>query len=219
MFTAEMFCTWMFRLAEVVEEQKEYLTALDAAIGDGDHGINMARGFAAVREKLAGAERGDLGLLANLTGMALLSTVGGAAGPLYGTVFLKMSVVWKGKSEISGAELAAGLQAASDGLRDRGKAEVGDKTMVDVWEPVTLFLASHPEPTETVLAQAARLAQRLAEGTRAIAARKGRASYLGERSIGTQDPGATSSRFFFETLAIILKGGYNAADRDINRLP
>jgi len=184
-------------LAQAIIANKELLTDLDSAIGDSDHGINMARGFEAVRAKLAAANSGDdIGAVLKLIGMTLISTVGGASGPLYGTAFLRAAVAAQGKTAIDTDTAAKMLEAAIGGIKDRGKAVRGEKTMLDALEPAyAAFVQGMAEgqalPACLSLATAA--AAEGVEYTKTIIATKGRASYLGERSIGHQDPGATSS--------------------------
>ena len=187
---------WVREFARRVHEEKDHLTALDAAIGDADHGANLDRGLTAAVAALDGApgDGGAAGLL-KTTGMTLVSTVGGASGPLYGTFFLRMSAA-AGPDALDAARFAAALRAGAEGLAARGRAVAGDKTMVDALLPAC-------EALEAALADGADLPGALAAASRAAAAgrdatvplqaRKGRASYLGERSIGHQDPGATSA--------------------------
>ncbi len=201
---------WLDVLAARLSERADYLTQLDAAIGDGDHGINMDRGFRAVRERVLdpGNEAPLDGLLKGV-GMTLLSTVGGAAGPLYGTFFLRMAAQAGAKDRLPAPELAAALAAGVEGVRQRGRAEPGDKTMLDALLPGV-------ETLERMLAEGRDLASALEaaaaaaeEGCRAtvpMVARKGRASYLGQRSAGHQDPGATSSAYLLRALAAAVSG-------------
>jgi len=195
---------WLEAFAARVAENKEYLTQLDAAIGDGDHGINIDRGMRAALLKLDGVEGDDVGALLKTVGMALVSSVGGAGGPLYGTLFLQMGTKTAGKSELDSGAWAEALEAAVSGVQLRGKAEPGDKTMIDALVPAR-------EAFKAALAEGASFADALRrsadaaeEGMRAtvpLVARKGRASYLGERSAGHQDPGATSSHLLVRTAA------------------
>ncbi|MCS6826951.1 MAG: dihydroxyacetone kinase subunit DhaL [Caldilinea sp.] len=187
---------WMLRFADKIVENKEMLTALDAAIGDADHGINMARGMEEVRRRLATYADDDLGALFKTIGMTLLSKVGGASGPLYGTLFLRMGVASVGKSELTDGQFAAALAAGVDGVRQRGSARLGDKTMVDALLPAVVTLQQALDDHAS-LCDAMEAARRAAEegmkATIPMQASKGRASYLGPRSIGHQDPGATSA--------------------------
>jgi dihydroxyacetone kinase-like protein len=185
-------------------EQKTYLTELDSAIGDADHGINMDRGMQAALVKIDGLPPGDIGNLLKTVGMTLVSTVGGAAGPLYGTLFLQLGSATAGNEELTAEDWLAAMNAAVEGVRARGKAEPGDKTMLDALLPARDALAdavaegtSFPE----ALRRAAEAGERGMEATIPLVARKGRASYLGERSAGHQDPGATSSYLLLETVA------------------
>lgn len=190
-------------IGQVLENNKDLLTDLDRVIGDADHGINMARGFQAVREKLSGMDERDAGNLLKVVGMTLVSTVGGASGPLYGTAFLRAGVAADGKEILTGEDLSMLLGAAFEGIKQRGKAQRGDKTMVDALEPAYLALRDEiAAGTGTGEALKKSVAQAWAgvEYTKGIIAKKGRASYLGERSIGHQDPGATSSYLILRTI-------------------
>jgi phosphoenolpyruvate---glycerone phosphotransferase subunit DhaL len=196
---------WIRRFAAEVEANKEYLTQLDSAIGDGDHGINMQRGMSAVVAKLdtAGDEQ-DVGALLKAVGMTLVSTVGGAGGPLYGTLFLQMGTATSGKSELSPDDWAGALEAGIAGVQNRGKAEPGDKTMIDALVPGRDALKAALGGGATfadALRQSAAAAEHGMRDTVPLVARKGRASYLGERSAGHQDPGATSSHLLLEAAA------------------
>ena len=186
-----------------IESEKDFLTELDNAIGDGDHGINLSRGFQKVAEKLPEWEGQDIGAIFKGVGTQLVSTVGGASGPLYGTAFMKAGNACKGKLEISGEEFAAALEVAIGGIKMRGKSAEGEKTMLDALCPahkaLTEALADGKELKEA-LADAADAAAKGVEYTKTIIATKGRASYLGERSIGHQDPGATSSLFLLQAM-------------------
>ena len=190
-------------LADVIIANKEKLTELDAAIGDADHGINMTRGFEAVRVKLAAAKPEDIGAVLKLVGMTLISTVGGASGPLYGTAFMRAAAVAQGKTSIDADTAAQILKAAIGGIKDRGKAVRGEKTMLDALEPAyeafTQAMVKGESLTEC-LTLATTAAACGVEYTKTIIATKGRASYLGERSIGHQDPGATSTYLMLATL-------------------
>ena len=195
---------WVEAFASTVAENKDDLTRLDQAIGDGDHGTNMDRGMKAVVAKLDGLEGEDIGDLLKTVGMTLVSTVGGAAGPLYGTLFLQMGVATAGKSELEPDDWAAALDAAVQGVQMRGKAEPGDKTMVDALIPARdAFSAAVAEGASfgEALSRSAEAAEQGMLATTPLVAKKGRASYLGERSAGHQDPGATSSHLLLETAA------------------
>jgi dihydroxyacetone kinase-like protein len=195
---------WVKAYASTIAENKEHLTRLDSAIGDADHGINMHRGMTAALAKLDGLENGDVGTLLKTVGMALISSVGGAGGPLYGTLFLQMGTATAGKSELEPEDWRAALEAALAGVQMRGKAEPGDKTMVDALMPGKEGLAEALSEGADFADALRRSAAAAEEGMRAtvpLVARKGRASYLGERSAGHQDPGATSSYLLLKTAA------------------
>jgi phosphoenolpyruvate---glycerone phosphotransferase subunit DhaL len=196
---------WIRVFAAEVSANKEQLTQLDAAVGDGDHGINMDRGMSAVLAKIdAASEEQDIGALLKTVGMTLVSTVGGAAGPLYGTLFLQMGTAVSGKDELGPDDWAAALEAGIAGVQARGKAEPGDKTMIDALIPGRDALKSalaEGASFEDALRQSADAAGQGMRDTIPLVARKGRASYLGERSAGHQDPGATSSHLLLETAA------------------
>jgi dihydroxyacetone kinase-like protein len=196
---------WIRRFAEEVEANKEYLTQLDAAVGDADHGINMQRGMSAVIAKVdTEAGEQDVGALLKTVGMTLVSTVGGAGGPLYGTLFLQMGTAAAGKDELSPDDWAAALEAGIAGVQSRGKAEPGDKTMIDALVPGRDAFKAALGGGATfadALRQSAAAAEQGVRDTVPLVARKGRASYLGERSAGHQDPGATSSHLLLEAAA------------------
>jgi phosphoenolpyruvate---glycerone phosphotransferase subunit DhaL len=195
---------WVRAFATEIEANKEYLTQLDAAVGDADHGINMQRGMSAVLGKLDEAGGDDIGGLLKTVGMTLVSTVGGAGGPLYGTLFLQMGTATAGKGELGPDDWAAALDAAVGGVQARGKAEPGDKTMIDALIPGRdAFKAAIAEGASfaDALRRSAEAAERGMEETIPLVARKGRASYLGDRSAGHQDPGATSSHLLLKTAA------------------
>ena len=201
---------WLEVCATRLGGQVSALNRLDAAIGDGDHGTNMDRGFRAVRRRvLAGEAERPIDEVCRDTGMALLSTVGGAAGPLYGTFFLRMAVAAGPAGELTGSELCAALAAAVDGVRQRGRAEPGDKTMVDALLPAVDACAAAlagGAAAAGALAAAADAADAGCMATIPMVARKGRASYLGDRSRGHQDPGATSSACLLRALAETVAG-------------
>ena len=195
---------WVSAFADAIAENKEYLTALDAAIGDADHGINMNRGMQAVMAKLEAGDPEDIGALLKTVGMALVSSVGGAGGPLYGTFFLQLGSKATGKDELTDDDWVAMLAAAVEGVQMRGKAEPNDKTMVDALIPARDALAAAVaagEPFADALHASAAAAEEGMKATIPLVARKGRASYLGERSAGHQDPGATSSWLLLKTAA------------------
>lgn len=196
---------WLEKVAGRLHEQRAYLTDLDAAIGDADHGVNMDRGFTAVMAKLQaeGAPQ-DVGAILKTVGATLVSTVGGAAGPLYGTAFLRAGMALAGKTALEPGDIEEGLQAALEGIKARGKAHAGEKTMIDALEPaVQVYSAALADGKDASVAMAA-AADAAEEGMRAtipMLATKGRASYLGERSIGHQDPGATSTALILRAAA------------------
>jgi phosphoenolpyruvate---glycerone phosphotransferase subunit DhaL len=187
---------WIQEYASTIAENKDYLTELDSAIGDGDHGTNMNRGMGAVMEKLDGAAGQDVGGLLKTVGMTLVSKVGGAGGPLYGTLFMQMGTATGGKSELSLNDWAMAVHAGLKGVQARGKAEPGDKTMIDALTPAAEALSkavAEDASLDDALGSSTRAAEDGMKATIPLVARKGRASYLGERSVGHQDPGATSS--------------------------
>lgn len=191
-------------MAKKIEAEKEYLTELDNEIGDGDHGINLARGFEAVEKKLPSLAGGDIGALLKGVGMQLVSTVGGASGPLYGTAFMKAGMACKGLTEIDGPAFVKAMEAAVDGIKMRGKATEGEKTMLDALCPALKVMqddVAAGKSLKEALQDAAQAAEKGVEYTKTIIATKGRASYLGERSLGHQDPGATSSLYLLQVLA------------------
>ena len=195
---------YLHRMADVLRENKEYLTDLDSAIGDADHGINMDRGFQAILKKLPGLEDKDVGTILKTAGMALVSTVGGAAGPLYGTALMQAGMALAGKRELQANDLSAALEAALKGVMMRGKSKPGEKTMIDAITPAVVAMRKALENgagLQDTLEQAAAAAEQGMKDTIPMLALKGRASYLGERSIGHQDPGATSSYLLIRTMA------------------
>jgi dihydroxyacetone kinase-like protein len=195
---------WIETYANTLAENKSYLTDLDSAIGDGDHGVNMDRGFQAVSGKLTSTSEQDIGAIFKTTAMTLISTVGGASGPLYGTFFLQMGTTTNGKLELTMDDWISAVEAGIEGVIRRGKTNPGDKTMVDSMLPAleALKAASQAGQTLTIaLEDAARAAQSGMHDTIPLIAKKGRASYLGERSVGHQDPGATSTYLLFKTAA------------------
>ena len=197
---------WIKAFADVIAEQKDYLTQLDSAIGDADHGVNMHRGMQAALGKLPGVADKDIGTILKTVGMTLVSTVGGAAGPLYGTLFMQLGAATAGKLELTLADWAAALEAGINGVVMRGKANLGDKTMVDALTPALTTLkaaAANGAGLRDALRQSEQAADQGKLDTIPLVARKGRASYLGERSAGHQDPGATSSHLLLKTVADI----------------
>jgi len=201
---------WLEQCATVLEANKAYLTELDSPIGDADHGTNIARGFAAVVAKAPTVADKDIGQLCKLTGMTLMSAVGGASGLLYGNFFLRAAAVANDKTELSAEDLLHLLEAGLEGIVQRGRAVVGDKTMIDAWTPAlaalrTAIAAGQPLPV--ALAACVAAAETGMKSTIPLQARKGRASYLGERSIGHQDPGATSTHLIVAALLEAVGGG------------
>ena len=198
---------WIELAAADVAEQRDYLVDLDRAIGDGDHGENMDRGFKAAVEALGQAQPASVAEVLKTVAKTLMSTVGGAAGPLYGTAFLRASKA-AGDGELDGAGVAAVIAGALDGIQARGKATTGEKTMVDAWTPAleaARAAAESGSDPAAVLEAAATAAESGAAATEPMRATKGRASYLGERSIGHLDPGAVST-------SLILRAAVRAAD-------
>jgi len=194
--------------ADRIGERRDELTQLDSAIGDADHGINMDRGFTAVRGKLGVLDGADLGAMAKGIGMTLISTVGGASGPLYGTFFLRLATAFDDRASATQDELGRALRAGLDGVRQRGKAELDDKTMVDAMSPaVDAYEAASGDGLGAALAAAATAAAEGRDRVTPLVARKGRASYLGERAANHQDPGATSTTILFESLRDAVAAG------------
>ena len=208
MASKDQIVQWLSNFADVLTENKEYLTRLDSAIGDADHGINMKRGFDKVMDKLPTVADKDIGSILKTIGMTLISSVGGASGPLYGTFFMRSGIAAAAKEELNGEDLVALLQAGVEGVVQRGRAQPGDKTMVDVWIPaldaMNASLASGDDSIGALEAAVAAAEQGMKD-TIPLQAKKGRASYLGERSIGHQDPGATSSYLMLKALLDTLK--------------
>ncbi|CAI1132920.1 PTS-dependent dihydroxyacetone kinase, ADP-binding subunit dhaL [Serratia marcescens] len=202
--TKQQVVDWLMRCGEVFSRERDFLTQLDTEIGDADHGLNMNRGFNKVVEKLPSVADKDIGFILKNTGMTLLSSVGGASGPLFGTFFIRAAQAANAKQSLDLAELHQMIQEGVEGVVMRGKAEPGDKTMCDAWWPVVESLGQSAQQNLSVaeaLQRAADSAERAVESTITMQARKGRASYLGERSIGHQDPGATSVMLMMKTLA------------------
>ena len=197
-------------MAAAMEENRRHLTKLDSEIGDGDHGNNMHRGFQATLERLEGADPFTPAGVLKAVSMALISKVGGAAGPLYGTAFLRASTALSDKEDVSAEDAAGALEAALGGVKQRGKAEAGDKTLVDALEPAVKAAKETAGSSETGVAEvfraAAEAAKEGAESTVPLTARRGRASYLGERAAGHQDPGATSTYLLLDATARVLEG-------------
>jgi len=208
-FTAAQAVAWVRASAAVIEENAAALTRLDAAIGDGDHGTNMNRGLKAALQRLDGLQAEDFGSVFKAVGMALISKVGGASGPLYGSFYLAVGKSLGDAGEVEDGGLAAALRAGYEGVVARGKAQLEDKTMLDAWHPAL-------EALDAALAGGRDLGQALDEAEQAaeagvkatipLVARKGRASYLGERSRDHQDPGATSTHLLVKALADVVNG-------------
>jgi phosphoenolpyruvate---glycerone phosphotransferase subunit DhaL len=196
---------WMRRFAGEMSEHRQELVRLDTAIGDGDHGTNMDRGMKAALERLDAAEQSDPAAVLKTVAMALVSKVGGAAGPLYGTLFLQMSGALNGREQVEIADWAAAWRKGLEGVQARGKAELGDKTMVDAMTPAVEAL-EQAKDLDGGLRAAAEASEDGMKATVPLVARKGRASYLGERSEGHQDPGATSVTYLFQSAAEAFAG-------------
>lgn len=201
--TKKQIVRWLESSAQVMAANQAHLTQLDSEIGDADHGINMNRGFGSVLAQLPALTDKDIGTILKGTGMALISSVGGASGPLYGTFFLRIGAVAATKEELNSQDLYDMLQFGIAGIVQRGRAQEGDKTMIDAWNPALEALKKaidEHRDAVSALKLAVDAARKGMEDTIPLQARKGRASYLGERSIGHQDPGATSSYLLLKTL-------------------
>lgn len=195
---------WINKLQEIYAANKEYLTQLDSAIGDADHGINMNRGFTAAKDALSATPPDQVDALLKTVAMTLIKTVGGASGPLYGTFFMRASAVTAGKNELTPADVIEMFDAGVQGILQRGKAQLKDKTMVDAWLPaLDAMKAALRNGTDMkgILKKGAAAAEQGMKNTVPLQAKKGRASYLGERSIGHQDPGATSTFLMLQAAA------------------
>jgi dihydroxyacetone kinase-like protein len=202
--TSDRMIKWLERFAALLAEHKDHLTQLDSAIGDADHGANMDRGFKTVLGKKAEFEGKDIATIFKTVAMTLISSVGGASGPLYGTFFLQAALNAGAKSTISAQEFGSVLEKGLSGVIQRGKANLGDKTMIDAMQPAVEAYRQAIEAGEAVeeaLGIAARSAQEGMKATIPLVAKKGRASYLGDRSAGHQDPGATSTALLFQAAA------------------
>lgn len=197
-------------MAEKIEEQKDWLTDLDRPVGDSDHGINMARGFKEVEKKISGLEGTDAGSILKTVGMTLVSTVGGSSGPLYGTAFMKAGMVLAGKTEISMADFLNAFDQAVAGVKQRGKSEAGEKTMLDAMIPALESMKkaeTEGKKNGEIFAEGVKAAWAGTESTKDMIATKGRASYVGARGIGHQDPGATSFSLLLETAGHFTEDG------------
>jgi len=203
--TVDQFTGWLRRYAAVIHDNAALLTELDSAIGDADHGSNMDRGMSAVVTLLDDGAFDTADALFKKVGMALVSSVGGASGPLYGTFFLRLGAALQGVEPIDAATFGAALRAGVDGVLARGKAELDDKTMYDALAPaLDAYDAAAGDGIAAALSAAATAAAAGRDRVTPLVARKGRASYLGERSAGHQDPGATSATMLLETAAAAL---------------
>lgn len=192
------------KIGDKIVEEKDYLTELDRPIGDNDHGINMAKGFTEVKNKLPSLADKDIGTILKTSGMTLVSTVGGSSGPLYGTLFMKMGMALNGKAEVTLAEFLDAFQVGIDGVMQRGRSTVEEKTMLDALVPAINAMkeaADGGSDAKAALEAGAKAAEAGAEHTKELVATKGRASYVGERGIGHQDPGATSFTFMIQVAA------------------
>ncbi|WP_327641033.1 dihydroxyacetone kinase subunit DhaL [Kribbella sp. NBC_00482] len=199
----DSFVSWLRDVAGSLHDNAAYLTELDSAIGDADHGANMDRGFQAVVGVLDETSFDSADELLKKAGMTLVSKVGGASGPLYGTFFLRFGTALAG-ADLTPESIGKGLHAGVEGVLARGKAELGDKTMYDAWAPaLEAYDAAVADGSDlgTAFAAAAEAAAKGRDATIPLVARKGRASYLGERSAGHQDPGATSTTLILESAA------------------
>jgi dihydroxyacetone kinase-like protein len=209
MVTKSQVLKWLEAAAAVIEKNRQYLTDLDSPIGDADHGINMDRGFKKVVSKLPGVEEKDIGAILKTAGMALVTSVGGAGGPLYGTFLMDAGKAVAGKDELSDKDLVALLDAGLKGVIRIGKTNLEDKTMVDALHPALEALKEAVADGKGTVEALRLMTDAAYEGMKAtipMLARKGRASYVGERSIGHQDPGATSSYLLLKTLTETIEG-------------
>jgi dihydroxyacetone kinase-like protein len=203
--TRDAAVDWMRRFAGEMDEHRQELVRLDTAIGDGDHGTNMDRGMRKALEKVEAGDQTDAGAVLRTVAMALVSSVGGAAGPLYGTLFLQMGGALAGQNDVDLAGWTAAWRKGLEGVQARGKAQAGDKTMVDALIPAIEAL-ERASDLDDGLRAAAEGAEEGMRATTPLVARKGRASYLGERSKDHQDPGATSTYYLFKTAAEAFAG-------------
>ena len=195
MISTQKLLEMIKEMSTIIQQNKDFLTELDMPIGDSDHGINLARGFLAVEAKLPTLEGKDAGTILKTVGMTLVSTVGGASGPLYGTAFMKAGAKMVGKTEIGLEDLIVMLHEAVEGIKMRGKSTVGEQTMLDAMVPALETLKESGSLSAALVAAEAGV-----EKTKDMIATKGRASYLGERSLGHQDPGATSFTLLFSVI-------------------
>jgi dihydroxyacetone kinase-like protein len=207
MVTKAQIVQWLEAVAAVLADNKQYLTDLDSPIGDADHGINMDRGFRKVMEKLPDVADTDIGTILKTTGMTLMSSVGGASGPLYGTLFMRGGMATTSKEALDDQDLYQMLKAGVDGVVQRGRPKLEDKTMYDAWAPALDALDAALADCKDTIAALKLSVDAAEEGMKAtipMLAKKGRASYLGERSIGHQDPGATSSYLILKALLEVI---------------
>ncbi|MDJ0696615.1 dihydroxyacetone kinase subunit DhaL [Mastigocoleus sp. MO_188.B34] len=204
MVTKKQIVQWLQAFASEIHENKDYLTQLDAAIGDADHGINMDRGFQKVITQLPNIADKDIGSILKTVSVTLISSIGGASGPLYGSLFLRASSTVLGKEELTEIDMQKLLQAGLQGVLQRGKAKPGDKTMIDVLSPATVAFeeaVGSGKNMSEAMQQMVAIAEKAMKDTIPMLAKKGRASYLGDRSIGHQDPGATSCYLMLKSLS------------------
>ena len=207
--TAEHVIKFVETVAARVKEQRDYLTQLDSAIGDADHGVNLDRGFTTVLGKLPSVADKDIGSILKTVGTTLVSTVGGASGPLYGTAFLRAGMATADRFELGADELVAALEAALEGIQTRGKSTRGEKTMIDAIGPGVDALKAARAAGDDLVGSLRKSVAACEEGMKAtipMLATKGRASYLGERSIGHQDPGATSAHLMARAMLEVVEG-------------
>ncbi len=206
--TPEHTIRFLELVATRIKQQRDELTQLDSPIGDADHGINLDRGFTAVMSKLPTVADKDIGTILKTTGMTLISTVGGASGPLYGTAFMRAATVLSERYEATGSQMITALDAALEGIKARGKAQPGEKTMIDAIAPGIAVLKeaqNGDEPAHDLFRRALAAVEEGMRATIPMQATKGRASYLGERSIGHQDPGATSAYYIAQSLLTLIE--------------
>ncbi|MCI8950496.1 MAG: dihydroxyacetone kinase subunit L [Lachnospiraceae bacterium] len=203
MADSKMVISVLQKIGEKIGEQKDYLTELDQPIGDSDHGINLARGFQEVDKKLPALTDQDMGAILKTVGMTLVSTVGGASGPLYGSAFMKMGMALAGKNQLNTEDFLKGMDAAVEAVKQRGKSAVEEATMLDAMVPALAAMekaAAEGMDPKGILEAGCQAAWAGAEHTKDLVATKGRASYVGERGIGHQDPGATSFSFMLDAV-------------------
>lgn len=203
MIRKEELYKWFEYANQIIGQNKDYLTQLDSAIGDADHGLNISRGFEKIQEKTTSIQSDDLGEILKQISLVLMKSVGGASGSLYGSMFLKMSSEASKKTELTDKEFIQLLQVGVKAITDRGKATLGDKTMIDVWVPSVQLAMQEVEKGKTLketMKQVVEVAQQNKDNTKDMVAKKGRASYLGDRSAGHIDPGATSAFYLIQAL-------------------